>query len=137
MSDRARRLVRDAWDGKRGRGGGREKLFHVPSFHGFTSRFHDCAAQSFKLPTMLSTAKVTDGDTDSSGKKISRRSLKTQRNNICKSLAMNYTHSTIPCEKNTYPDCVRNVNASESFCRWLYRWNDERIKLDIGLISRC
>lgn len=74
MSDRAKRLVRDAWDGKRGGGG--EKLFHVPSFHGFTSRFRDCAAQSFKLPTMLSTAKVTDGDTDSSGKKISRRSLK-------------------------------------------------------------
>ena len=132
MSDRAKRLVRDAWDGKRGG----EKLFHVPSFHGFTSRFRDCAAQSFKLPTMLSTAKVTDGDTDSSGKKFQGEALK-KRNNICKTLAMNYTPSTIPCETSTYPDCVRNVNASESFCRWLYRWNDERIKLDIGLISRC
>lgn len=137
MSDGARRLLRDAWDGKRGGGGeeGGEKLFHVPSFPRLHRAFSRLCRS--KYPQCCQWQRLLMAIPTHREKKVPRRSLKTQRNNICKTLAMNYTPSTIPCETSTYPDCVRNVNTSESFCRWLYRWNDERIKLDIGLISRC
>ena len=46
MSDRAKRLVRDAWDGKQGGGEGGRNYFMFLASHGFTARFRDCAAQS-------------------------------------------------------------------------------------------
>lgn len=135
MSDRAKRLVRDAWDGKRGWGGGRNYFMSLAS----TASPRVFATVSLKVlnyPQCCQRQRLLMAIPTHREKKFQGEALK-KRNNICKTLAMNYTPSTIPCETNTYPDCVRNVNASESFCRWLYRWNDERIKLDIGLISRC
>ena len=69
---------------------------------------------------------------------IEKRKFDAQRKNFCNILAMNYTLTSLSCELCTYLNCVRNVNASEFLRRRLtYRWYDERIKLDIGLISRC
>ena len=69
---------------------------------------------------------------------MEKRKFDAQRKKFYNILAMNYTLTSLSCELCACLICVRNVNVSESLRRWLtHRWYDERIKLDIGLISRC